>query len=149
MKIQIDVEEFKKVCEESSTKLEAYNKLGMHRNTFDKYCKLLGIQKFRSKKIQRRYLLEDILAGKYPNYPTSHLHDRLLSEGYKEHKCECCGLTEWNGQPIPLELHHIDGNHSNHSLENLQFLCPNCHSQTDNFKSKNVKHYKFENIIEE
>ena len=41
---------------------------------------------------------------------------RLIKEGYKEQKCECCGMTEWLGEPIPLELHHIDGNKQNHQL---------------------------------
>ena len=43
-------------------------------------------------------------------------------------------------QPINLELHHIDGDKSNNNLNNLQLLCPNCHSYTDNFGSKNIKH---------
>lgn len=54
------------------------------------------------------------------------------------HRCECCGNTEWNGQPIPLQVHHIDGNHMNNELDNLQLLCPNCHAQTDNYCGKNV-----------
>ena len=66
----------------------------------------------------------------------------MIKEGYKERKCECCGNSEWLNRPIVLELHHIDGNHSNNALENLQLLCPNCHAITDNFKSKNIKHYK-------
>lgn len=52
-------------------------------------------------------------------------------------KCECCGLSEWNDQPIPLEIHHIDGNHSNNALDNLQILCLNCHGLTPNFRGKN------------
>lgn len=60
---------------------------------------------------------------------TSHkLRLRLLEEGIKEHKCECCGNTEWMGYPIPLELHHKDGNHFNNELSNLELLCPNCHA---------------------
>ena len=62
---------------------------------------------------------------------------RLLEEGYKEHKCERCGLTTWLGQPIPLELHHIDGNKDNNTLENFQLLCPNCHAFTDSYRGKN------------
>lgn len=62
---------------------------------------------------------------------------KLLKEGYKEHKCECCGQKEWLGQPIPLELHHIDGNRNNNSLENFQLLCPNCHAFTDSYRGKN------------
>lgn len=49
------------------------------------------------------------------------------------HRCECCGNTEWLGQPIKLEIHHINGDRSDNSLENLQLLCPNCHSYTDTF----------------
>ena len=53
------------------------------------------------------------------------------------HECECCQGTEWRGQPIPLEVHHIDGDNLNNVLENLQLLCPNCHAQTDNYRTKN------------
>jgi hypothetical protein len=44
---------------------------------------------------------------------------RLIEEGLKEAKCECCELSEWMGKPIPLELHHKDFNHYNNSLDNL------------------------------
>lgn len=56
----------------------------------------------------------------------------------RSRKCENCGLTEWQGQPINLEIHHIDGNHNNNELENIQLLCPNCHSYTDNYCGKNT-----------
>ena len=62
---------------------------------------------------------------------------KLLKEGYKEHKCECCGNTEWLGQKIPLELHHIDGNRNNNVIDNFQLLCPNCHAFTDSYRGKN------------
>ena len=69
---------------------------------------------------------------------TSHkLRERLLEEHYFEHICSCCGLTEWLGQPIPLELHHKDGNKNNNSLKNLELRCPNCHYFTDTYKTKN------------
>lgn len=57
---------------------------------------------------------------------------KLLKEGLKEHKCEKCGQTTWLGQPIPLELHHINGNHYDNNFDNLQLLCPNCHALEDN-----------------
>lgn len=60
---------------------------------------------------------------------------KLLHE--RGHRCESCGLTEWQGKPIKLEMHHVDGDADNNSRENLQLLCPNCHSQTPTFRSKN------------
>ena len=63
---------------------------------------------------------------------------KLLQEGLKEHRCECCGLTTWLNKPIPLELHHKDGNRYNNVLENFELLCPNCHAFTDSYRGKNV-----------
>lgn len=140
--VEIERSYFLEICNNSKNKQDAYTKLNMHRNTFEKYCKLFGVQKFRKQRTAPKYKLEDIFNGVHENYPTSKLHKRLISEGYKTHKCECCGLTEWQGYKIKLELHHIDGNHKNNSLDNLQLLCPNCHALTDNFKSKNIRHYK-------
>jgi hypothetical protein len=57
--------------------------------------------------------------------------------GLKENKCEICGITEWLGKSIICELHHINGDSTDNRIENLQILCPNCYSQTDNFRSRN------------
>jgi hypothetical protein len=67
------------------------------------------------------------------------LKKRLIAEGLKQHKCECCGISEWNGNPAPIELDHINGNHHDNRLENLRILCPNCHAQTDTYRGKNKK----------
>jgi Zn finger protein HypA/HybF involved in hydrogenase expression len=67
------------------------------------------------------------------------LKNRLITEGLKQHKCECCGITEWMGKPTPIELDHINGNHHDNRLENLRILCPNCHAQTDTYRGKNKK----------
>ena len=64
------------------------------------------------------------------------LKELLIEEGYKEARCEECKLREWNGKPIPLELHHIDGNRFNNEFDNVQILCCNCHAQTPSFRKK-------------
>lgn len=51
-------------------------------------------------------------------------------------KCELCGITKWNDKKIIFQLHHKDGNNKNHTLKNLILLCPNCHSQTENYTNK-------------
>lgn len=73
------------------------------------------------------------------------IRDKLLSENLREYRCERCKRTEWEGEPIPLEVHHINGNHNDNRLENLQLLCPNCHALTDNYKGKNQERYKNKN----
>lgn len=53
--------------------------------------------------------------------------------------CAECGISEWNGKAITLEVDHIDGDNKNNNRENLRGLCPNCHSQTDTWRGRNMK----------
>ena len=55
-----------------------------------------------------------------------------------EYKCNICNISEWNNSKIVLELDHINGINTDNSLENLRLLCPNCHSQTENFRGRNI-----------
>lgn len=100
------------------------------------------------------FLGQAILKGKTHSYSTRSLErilvhkklentwrlkNRLLRDGLKKHQCECCGTIEWLGQPIPLELHHKDGDRTNNALPNIELLCPNCHSLTDNYRGSKKK----------
>ena len=69
-------------------------------------------------------------------YQSFKLKRRLLKEGFKQHVCERCGLSEWQASPIPLELHHINGDNKDNRLENLQLLCPNCHALTESYRGR-------------
>lgn len=80
-----------------------------------------------------------IVKNKKSSYKVKHIKDRLFRDGVKEYKCEICGISSWNGKDLVLQLHHINGNHYDNDIDNLQILCPNCHSQTDNFCIKNRK----------
>lgn len=71
---------------------------------------------------------------------TNHkLKFHLIKNNLKQHRCENCKNSEWLSNPIPIELHHIDGNNQNNDLNNLQILCPNCHALTPNYRGKNKK----------
>ena len=77
-----------------------------------------------------------------PNTSSVGLRLRLVKEGIKEERCEWCNNTEWLGEPIPLQLDHVDGNHSNNKLENLQVLCPTCHAvktRKDRFANRKTR----------
>jgi hypothetical protein len=57
-------------------------------------------------------------------------------------KCEKCAGSEWLGKPMPIELHHKNGEETDCRRENLELLCPNCHTFTPNYTSKNSEEYK-------
>jgi len=96
-----------------------------HYDSYGKYCSN------RCQKIHQRPLFEDLKTDASRKL-------RLLEQ--VEYKCFICSISKWNDQKITLELDHIDGKHSNNTLENLRLLCPNCHSQTPTYKAKNKGH---------
>jgi DNA-binding CsgD family transcriptional regulator len=81
--------------------------------------------------------IEELLI-KGPRRQRGHLKSRLLREGLKRNRCEICGLSEWRGRPLGLELHHVNGDGNDNRLENLMLLCGNCHSQTDNWGGRGI-----------
>ena len=145
MKNFISDEEFISICNNAVSMASACSIIGLQFSTFKRRALKLNCYntnqsgKGINKKFAHRYELEDIIDGKYPQYQSNKLRKRLLKDGLKQNQCELCNLSEWLNNPIKLELHHIDGNTNNNSLENIQLLCPNCHSFTDNYKGKNIK----------
>lgn len=84
--------------------------------------------------VKQIQVAKDIAFG--PNVKRFKHKDYLIElRGYE---CEICNLQDWLSQPITLEVDHIDGNNTNNNLGNLRLLCPNCHSQTDTWRGRNV-----------
>lgn len=98
--------------------------------------------KFKDTSKLRIHQLEDILVENSTYANIARLKIRLVSEKVFEYICtECGNKGEWNGKPISLQLDHINGKHNDHRIENLRFLCPNCHSQTDTYGGRNSGEY--------
>tara|TARA_R110000851_G_C12870142_1_gene544880 strand:+ start:79 stop:714 length:636 start_codon:yes stop_codon:yes gene_type:complete len=72
-------------------------------------------------------------------YANSTVKSRIVCGDLIPHDiCSECGISEWNDKPISLDLDHINGVNNDHRIENLRYLCPNCHSQTPTYKGKNI-----------
>jgi hypothetical protein len=98
------------------------------------YSHMTGRAHLRGRPSTRRTKAEDRLVM---GTPTDHrvsagrLRRSMFDVGFK-HSCNVCGISEWNGLSLVLEIDHIDEQYWNNTKENLQFLCPNCHSQKTN-----------------
>lgn len=144
--------EFKIIVEQNKTIRDVVGALGYSRSSGsmgklvkDRIVRLnIDTSHFKrydyNKLSQPKYALEDILIenSKYENMRS--LKKRLINAGLLEYKCANCGnIGIWNNRPLTLQIEHKNGIHSDNRIENLCFLCPNCHSQTDTFGGKNIK----------
>ena len=133
-----------KWIEENQSKAYISSQLNCKQETLNRYLKLMDIEysgnqsgkgktKNKTKMNLAKYLenSEDIQTNK--------IRKKILEEGIKPHKCNCCGLETWLGNPIPLELHHKDGDRTHNELSNFELLCPNCHAFTNSYRGKNSK----------
>lgn len=89
------------------------------------------------------YSMDEILIENSSYENIDRLKKRLISNNLLEYVCAECGNTgEWNGKKLVLQLEHKNGIHNDHRLSNLEFLCPNCHSQTNTYSGKNKGRYE-------
>ena len=153
MKEYYKKENLEKIVKESFSLSEVLRKIGLADKgsnfaTLSKYINLYDIDTTHFtgqtwnkglKNVDKtaRVKLKDILKED-TNFKCDTLKKRLLAEGILEYKCgnPSCGISEWQGKEITLELHHINGNHYDNRIENLILLCPNCHSQTESYRKR-------------
>ena len=90
----------------------------------------------KDQKIGPKRPINDYLSNKQ-TITSYKLKLRLLNDNIFDYKCYQCNNTHWLGKQIPLELHHINGNSKDNTINNITLLCPNCHAFTSNYRSKN------------
>lgn len=143
--VKVTYDQIKEAVDSTNSMSEAAVKLNLHYATFVRNAKKFGLFKPNQGgkgatktwvANERKIPLLEILEGKHPSYQTFKLKLRLISEGILNNTCMICGISEWNGYKLNCELDHINGIRHDHRLSNLRILCPNCHSQTDTFRSK-------------
>jgi hypothetical protein len=109
-----------------------------------------GIKKDVFRATSGPYPIDEILEGKHPNYPSWKLRNRLFSLNIFAEECNCCGYAERRitDDTVPLLLDHVNGDETDHRLENLQMICLNCwYQQVGNPFNKDKEHFWNYNLL--
>jgi predicted RNA-binding Zn-ribbon protein involved in translation (DUF1610 family) len=124
--------------------LGIYNFGGGTYSALKKRCDLLGLDRESQwqgalKKSNGHFFLKrDEYFAKNTSRTGKSTRQRILKEKLLPYRCALCGNPgEWQGKKLALEVDHINGDHFDNRLENLRFLCPNCHALTETFSGKN------------
>ena len=144
---QLSKEELESLVSSSYTYKEVLRKAGYttfggkNNDTLKYYINLYNIScdHFTTNMINTTKRNEENVFCKNSTVTQTVLRRWFIRKQYVKYECSKCGISEWNNQELALQLDHIDGDNSNNEISNLRWLCPNCHSQTENFAGKNVK----------
>ena len=95
-----------------------------------------GWRKGRTAPVRQAVPLAQVLV-RDSAYDRQALKRRLLLTGLLVYRCDTCGIYEWHGASLSLDLDHINGDDTDNRIENLRLLCPNCHSPTPTYCGRN------------
>lgn len=141
----IETTELKKIVQESTNIMMVLNKLNLsgRGHSYDfikKRFKMdsIDISHFIKSKSSKYENIKDVLIENSPYKNNSSLRIRLIEEGLLKNICSNCNqLPFHNGKELTLQMDHKNGNPTDNRIENLRIICPNCHTQTDNYGRKN------------
>jgi len=149
-----DEQLIKKYIEESITIADVLRKLNLDprgrnykivNNVIKKFgldsSHFLGKSHCKNKK-QKSISWTEVLIENSPITLGTKRKKRMIKEGLLQPYCYICKMHSWLNNPISLQLDHINGINTDHRIDNLRLLCPNCHSQTDTFAGRNIKKTK-------
>lgn len=153
--------EFQRLLDESHSVSELLRRLNLNGRSGNHRTVLKRLEEgmFNLNRFRENRKLDDAIRGKRvgalraisldrilvqnSTHPTSKLKHRLLKERVLENRCNICGLLPtWNEKPLSLQLDHINGVSNDNRLENLQIVCPNCHTQTKTYAGKRLRKKK-------
>jgi hypothetical protein len=116
------------VCLSTKNKINRYKKKSVEEK---KHNKEISVRKLKETK------LAQYLATPFNQLGSENRRRRVFEE--QNFSCSCCGIDSWQGEKLPLELDHIDGDNQNNKRDNLRALCPNCHSLTSTWRGRNKR----------
>lgn len=134
--LEARIEEIRRYAPECPTKVSLLQKLGITRVHEGLYKTLTSVlEKYDITLAERnhRWPSSEVYV-KDSNFSRNGLAVRVRKDDFMEYKCQKCeNIGEWMGEPLKLQIDHINGDNIDHRKENLRWICPNCHSQTDTF----------------
>lgn len=128
----------------TETYVEAAKILGCSRTTVSSLCKKHGISTGHMRRARGRTPSDEHIFSKSEKRRNATVKSYILKNSLLPYVCACGQLPFWNNKPLTLHLEHLDGDGTNNVRENLLFLCPNCHAQTDTYCGKSKKKERIE-----
>ncbi len=135
--IKITKEKIVEACSSNLTMAKAAASLDLHFNTFKKYAVKYKCYKPNQAGKGIKKNIPKTITDLNDYASRASVRKVLINENIIPYECDECGITEWNGKKLSLHLDHINGCGWDNKIENLRFLCPNCHSLTDTYTGKN------------